>query len=168
MKSKDNTTNFLNKIIIYPYLKTQNHELSTKIWRKRSKLLHKLTINPYKNFETPNLYRNFEICRQNTQLSQPNYNSHNTCGSIFKAAKRYEIFFIKLKHTREGIDKPAKENGEIWGPNRKIPQANYNKPLVNIFKVEKHTKILRKRKTLNFLNGITIYSWQLFRIAKWV
>ena len=55
MKSKDNTTNFLNKIIIYPYLKTQNHELSTNLKKKKEQTsLHKLTINPFKNFETPN------------------------------------------------------------------------------------------------------------------
>ena len=77
---------------------------------------------------------------------------------------------LQSSHDCEGMDKPAKENTVIWRPKSKIPQANYNTPLPNIFKMAKHIEISRKKKkAVNFLNGDhnPIHSWQIFRIAKW-
>ena len=66
------------------------------------------------------------------------------------------------------MDKPAKENTVIWRPNSKIPQANYNTALVNIFKMAKHIKISRKKTTEPSSMVTEIHSWQIFRMAKWV
>ena len=74
------TTNFLNNI-------------DMKKWQPSS---HKLTINPWKNFETLNLYTNFEIWRQNIQLPQANYKSHNTSQKNLQSSQKVWIFFIKL------------------------------------------------------------------------
>ena len=60
---------------------------------------------------------------------------------------------LQSSHDCEGMDKPAKKNTVIRRPKSKLPQANYNTPLLNIFKMEKHIKISRKKKPVNFLNG---------------